>query len=385
MKAVHLELPNAEHRMCARHILGNWKRDSHDPQLERLFWKIARSYTLGDFTEHMNALKSYNQLAHQTLQATNPHTWSRAYFKVGSCCNDNLNNLNESFNKTIPEARRKPLLEMLEDIRRQCMVRTAKRSIIANRLKTRYTKRAHIAIETAIAKSQDCIRYMATGNVYEIDYHDCSYSVDMGLKTCGCGMWQLNGIPCNHVACVITSKKQKVDDYVSDYYTTIRWRKTYECSIRPVEGMKLWPMLNRLPVLPPPNRLGNRGRPSTYARRKSANESSSFSSKTKLSRARRVMTCSNCREEGHTKPRCSKPTVEPEPKRPRGRPKNDQVHFIVCLILYHIDSPRSQIFICSIREDHKVDHKLDHKIDGRMMHLLFLLLFFLSVSNYNCC
>ena len=105
------------------------------------------------------------------------------------------------------------------------MVRTAKRFIIVNRLKTRYTKRAHIAIETAIAKSQDCIRYMATGDVYEINYHNCSYSVDMGLKTCGCGMWQLNGIPCNHAACVITAKKQKVDDYVSDYYTTIRWRK----------------------------------------------------------------------------------------------------------------------------------------------------------------
>ncbi|XP_048604967.1 uncharacterized protein LOC111211463 [Brassica napus] len=324
VKAVHLELPNAEHRMCARHILGNWKRDSHDPQLERLVLEIARSYTLGDFIEHTNALKSYNQLAHQTLQATNPHTWSGAYFKVGSCCNDNLNNLNESFNKTICEAMRKPLLGMLEDIRRKCMVRTTKRSIIANRLKTRYTKRAHIAIETAIAKSQDCIRYMATGDVYEIDYHNCSYSVDMGLKTCGCGMWQLNGIPRNHAACVITAKKQKIVDYVSDYYTTIRWRKTYDCSIRPVEGMKLWPMLNRLPVLPPPNRLGNRGRPSTYARRKIANESSSSSSKTKLSREKRVMIFSNCREEGHTKPRCSKPSVPPEPKRPSGRPKNDQ-------------------------------------------------------------
>lgn len=123
------------------------------------------------------------------------------------------------------------------------------------------------------------------------------YSVAMGLKTCGCGMWQLNGIPCNHAACAITAKKQKVDDYVSDYYTTTRWRKTYEKSIRPVQGMKLWPRMNRLPVLPPSNRLGNRGRPSTYARKKSANESSSSSSKTKLSSDKRTMTCSNCREE----------------------------------------------------------------------------------------
>ena len=69
----------------------------------------------------------------------------------------------------------------------------------------------------------------------------------------------------------------------------------YKLKKKHVEGMKLWPMLNRLPVLHPPNRLGNRGRPSTYARQKIENESSSSSTKTKLSRENRVMTCSNCR------------------------------------------------------------------------------------------
>ena len=110
--------------------------------------------------------------------------------------------------------------------------------------------------------------------------------------------------------------------------------------------MKLWPMLNRLPVLPPPNRLGNRGRPSNYARRKSANESSSSSSKTKLSREKRVMTCSNCREEGHTKPRCSKPSVQPEPKRPRGRPKNDQVPFYCLSDFISISILENLKFLC---------------------------------------
>ncbi|CAA7044788.1 unnamed protein product [Microthlaspi erraticum] len=88
--------------------------------------------------------------------------------------------------------------------------------------------------------------------------------------------------------------------------------------------MKLWPRLNRLPVLPPPNRLGNRGRPSNYARRKSINEATSSSKKTKLTREKRIMTCSNCREEGNNKLSCSEPSAEPEAKRPRGRPKKNQ-------------------------------------------------------------
>lgn len=325
MKAIHNQLPEAEHRMCARHILGNWKRDNHDLELERLFWKIARSYTKGDYADNLEALRRYSQGAYDSLLKTNPPTWSRAFFKVGSCCNDNLNNLSESFNRTIREARKKPLLDLLEDIRRQCMVRTARRSIIANRLLTRFTKRVHTEIESAIEKSGECTRYMSTGDMHEIDLHGCSYRVEMRLRTCGCGKWQLNGIPCNHAACVIIAKKEKVDDYVSEYFTTRTWQQTYERGIEPVEGMKLWPRLNRLPVLPPPNRLGNRGRPNNYARRKSLNESSSKNTKTKLSREHRIITCSNCKEEGHNKLSCSNPSVEPQAKRPRGRPRKELV------------------------------------------------------------
>ncbi|XP_024011136.1 uncharacterized protein LOC112086444 [Eutrema salsugineum] len=235
VRAVHIELPEAEHRMCARHILGNWKRETHDIELERLFWKIPRSYTNGDYLDNLKALENYNKVAYDSLLRTNPPTWSRAFFKVGSCCNDNLNNLNESFNRTIREARRKPLLDLLEDIRRQCMVPTARRFIMANRLRTRFTKSAHAEIELSIDKSRDCKRYMSTNDVHEVDYHGCGYRVDMNKKTCGCGKWELVGIPCIHAAFVIITKKQKVDDYVSEYFTTLKWRQTYAKNIEPVE------------------------------------------------------------------------------------------------------------------------------------------------------
>ncbi|XP_022562643.1 uncharacterized protein LOC111208155 [Brassica napus] len=323
VNAVKNELPEAEHRMCSRHILANWKRDNKDLELERLFWKIAGSYTLGDYQEHMDTLKKYCSGAFNSLQKTNPNTRSRVFFRLGSDCNDNLNNLSESFNKTIREARKKPLSEMLEDIRRQCMVRNAKRAIIASHSKTKFTKKVHLEVEKTKEKAKDCIRYMACGNVHEIDDGGVAYSVDMDLKTCGCLKWQLRGIPCIHASCVITAKKLKMEDSVSKYYTSDMWRVTYSRGIRPVQGMKLWPRMNRLPVLPPPYRLGNRGRPSNYDRKKGANESSSSS--TKLGREKRMMTCSNCLDTGHNKTTCSNPTAEREPKRPRGRPRLQDV------------------------------------------------------------
>lgn len=191
VNAVKNELPEAEHRICARHILSNWKRDSKDPELECMFWIIARCYTKGNYEDALEALKKYNKGAHGTLLLQNPPTWSRAYFRQGSCCNDNLNNLCESFNKTIREARKKPLLDMLEDIRRQCMVRNAKRAIIASRLKTKFTKKAHTEIELKKEKAKDCKRYLACGNFHEIDHHRVTYSVDMNLRACGCMKWQV--------------------------------------------------------------------------------------------------------------------------------------------------------------------------------------------------
>ncbi|CAA7044351.1 unnamed protein product [Microthlaspi erraticum] len=352
VKAVKNVLPQAEHRQCARHIMENWKKDSHDRKLQELFWKIARSYTMGEFTDNMEALARYNPYAFATLQDTNPKSWSRAFFRIGSCCNDNLNNLSESFNRIIRQARKKPLLELLEDIRRQCMVRNAKRAIIAGRLKKRFTVRAHEEIEKMIAGSQFCIRYMARDDFHEVELNNDRYCVDMNTLTCGCKKWQMIGIPCVHAASVIIAKKRKVEDYVNDYYTTRMWQETYRRGIKPVEGMKVWPRLNRLPVLPPPWRKGNPGRPSNYARKKGKNESASKSSKTKLSRALRVMTCSNCKEDGHNKQTCENPFVESQPKRPRGRPKKYQEIHKLMAFHKHKESHKQKQF-----QNHKESHK----------------------------
>ncbi|XP_023638931.1 uncharacterized protein LOC111830653 [Capsella rubella] len=321
LNAVHDELPQAEHRLCARHILENWKKTNKDIELERMFWKIARSYTSASFAANLEELKKYNQGAYDSLQRTAPMTWSRAFFKLGSCCNDNLNNLSESFNRNVRESRRLPLLDFLTEVRRKCMERNAKRTILTNRWKKRFTPRTDKEIELNRQRAKDCRRYMTTGNLHEIEHGDDVYSVDMEKKTCGCGYWQLNGIPCMHAMCVITTTKLDLNDYVSDYYLSSRWRLLYKEGMKPVQGMKMWKRLGRLHVLPPPARF-NRGRPHGHARRKAPHESSS--NKNKLTRHGRIMTCSNCGKEGHNKTRCSNPPAPPQAKRPRGRPKKGE-------------------------------------------------------------
>jgi hypothetical protein len=59
----------------------------------------------------------------KAIMNTDPHHWSRAWFKLGSNCDSVDNNMWETFNKWIVEARYFPIITMLETIRRKVMVR----------------------------------------------------------------------------------------------------------------------------------------------------------------------------------------------------------------------------------------------------------------------
>ncbi|GJY00502.1 cellulose synthase [Tanacetum coccineum] len=68
-------------------------------------------------------IKTASAGAYQYLVDKDPCTWSRAYFKEGTNYDVVENGLSESFNSHIKNARRKPIIGMLEDIRSYVMTR----------------------------------------------------------------------------------------------------------------------------------------------------------------------------------------------------------------------------------------------------------------------
>ena len=43
IKAVNEIIPEAEHKMCARHIYANWKKQHRDKAFQKLFWACNKS------------------------------------------------------------------------------------------------------------------------------------------------------------------------------------------------------------------------------------------------------------------------------------------------------------------------------------------------------
>lgn len=293
-------LPNAEHRVCSRHVYGIWKKKFGDLDYKPFFWKVAYSYTKGEYKLHMDELLLYDREAYDALLAAEPEHWCRAFFsKTGRSANV-CNNLSESFNQTIKKAREFLLINMLETIRRQAMMRISRRFKRADKCIMQFPQRIAYVLEINRKNSKDCQIMVSSDNLYEVLVHDLSHEVSLRMGTCACGRWDLVGIPCNHAICVINDIRRKPEEYVVNYYKTPVWIDTYRDNIKPVNGELYWNKTGKGTIGVP----GFRKMPGRPKKKRIAPAHKSLSKPNITTRGKRTITCSNCKQVGHNKGTC---------------------------------------------------------------------------------
>ncbi|CAL8994222.1 unnamed protein product, partial [Prunus brigantina] len=108
--------PHAEHRHCLQHLFGNFYLEHRGLSLKRQMEAIARATTVSWFHAKMRKMLELSKPAHDWLAKKYPRHWSRAYFKSDSKCDMLMNNLCEALNRSIMDARDKPIMTMLEKI-----------------------------------------------------------------------------------------------------------------------------------------------------------------------------------------------------------------------------------------------------------------------------
>lgn len=104
-----------------------------------MFWGVAYSYTEGECEEKVQLVKAYDSATYSVLLDTEPERWCRAFFKEESHCADVHNNLSESFNTAIKMAKSKPVINLLDDVRRQAMRRISRRYLKTRKCDTTIT------------------------------------------------------------------------------------------------------------------------------------------------------------------------------------------------------------------------------------------------------
>ncbi|GKC37616.1 (R)-mandelonitrile lyase-like protein [Tanacetum coccineum] len=239
--------------------------------LENLFWKAAKATYPAKFERIMSEMKSVSMDSHKHLMERKLKSWSRAFFSTDKACDAVENGIGECFNALIVEARRKPIINMLEDIRLVTMERMQK-------MREKHEK-WNDGICPNIRKKFEIIK----------DLH----RVDERMMTCSCRAWQFSGIPCQHGCAAIYFLHKDPKDYISDWYGKHMFISAYSTYIEGMNGMDQWPTTEYTKPLPPVVKK-MLGRP-PHKRKRDAGEKDD-GNRTRLGRKGVIMHCFICKK-----------------------------------------------------------------------------------------
>lgn len=155
-------------------------------------------------------------------------------------------------------------------------------------------------LELSKKMSRECFSVYSGGMMFEVESGERSFVVNLGSRTCTCGMFQLSGIPCGHAVSAIWFHKHEPEDYVHEYYHRETYLRTYNMQIFPVPTNHEWLVSPQGPISPPMVKRTT-GRPKKQ-RKRTADE---LHGNTTGDIRRGVnVTCSRCLEKGHNQRSC---------------------------------------------------------------------------------
>ncbi|XP_062020892.1 uncharacterized protein LOC133737327 [Rosa rugosa] len=267
-------------KFCMRHMWTNFTKLFFGKEMKDEMWKCAKATTMPFYLRDMEEMKQLDEK-----------------------CDILINNLCESFNGWIREARGKPPLTMFEEIRVKLMTRIQLRRKKMQAYNGNICPKARKTLEKNKLKA--AIYYISTfngGHQAEVEnFGGSNNTVDLNLRTCSCQRWELSGIPCKHAVSAIFQKREESDDYVAECYLKKTYMAIYSNLIMHVNGMDLWSR-GEGPAMLPPQYTRQPGRPKTK-RIKDSSEMAQGSG-TKLGGVQKSLKCGNCRGLGHNIKTC---------------------------------------------------------------------------------
>ncbi|XP_057808742.1 uncharacterized protein LOC131023217 [Salvia miltiorrhiza] len=277
---VEAVFPGVPRGLCTYHLQKNLAR--YGANIVAMFQRAANSYRREIFYLHFGQLGLLqDKAAYRKLMDAQPSRWARSHCGVRRY-NFMTSNCAEVFNDRLRWGRRLPVCTLLEFVR----------TLVAHWFAERRSKamaRTHPLTEYAALKLDISVE---EGRIMECQ----KYVVDLRARSCSYHEFDLDLIPCSHVAAAIFKSKQSCIPYVSSYYTTETLCEMYSMDVNHIPHQDDWDVSLdvRTRVVGVPDNPKQSGRLRT-SRIPSAVESSTRSC---------VSVCSRCHQSGHYKSSC---------------------------------------------------------------------------------
>ncbi|KAH6786768.1 hypothetical protein C2S52_006320 [Perilla frutescens var. hirtella] len=187
------------------------------------------------------------------------------------------------------------MIEVVRDVIKKWFDERRAKSVTRDHILTEETyKKLYKQVEMGMA-------YDVRGNnahLFKVRKNERSFLIDLQMKTCECGEFQLDQIPCSHAAAAIRSARHEIYDYVDMNYKQVTLYLAYHEHVCSVPHQEEWTASSSFKVCPPKS-VPQAGHPKE-GRYRSAVEGSSR-------RPRRQQVCSRCGGTGHNKKKCTAP------------------------------------------------------------------------------
>ncbi|KAL5797313.1 hypothetical protein ACOSQ2_002133 [Xanthoceras sorbifolium] len=219
------DMPRAGSRYCFRHIVANFRATLKNLNMTEKLWATSRVGYATGFKEVMKSIKDDSVKAYDYLMKSDHNT----------------NNMSECFNSWIKDDREKPILTLMESLRRKFMVRFHEKWEEVKKFEDGISPYARGRINDNDKEGRKLHVFHGRGEYHEtIDTFNKKMLVNLKEKTCNCRLWEISGIPCEHALAAFSFNRQFTHESVHWYYSNEALKLTYGGNINPVPEEALW-------------------------------------------------------------------------------------------------------------------------------------------------
>ncbi|XP_048613453.1 uncharacterized protein LOC125587268 [Brassica napus] len=199
-KAIGTVYPQSAHGICIHYLLTNVVAFFKTKGLTALVEKASRAYMYTEFQERITEIFEMSPELGRYLREADVRKWARSLFP-GERYDIRTTNPAESINSVL---------------------RIPREYLVEKKIDRRIVKAKGFQVYKV-----DDFKSLVKGDIY-----DCH--IDLERRTCTCGKYNIEKIPCRHAIPAIYSRGMEVHRFTDGLYTTAAWRTAYAESINPI-------------------------------------------------------------------------------------------------------------------------------------------------------
>ncbi|KAH6771027.1 Alanyl-tRNA synthetase [Perilla frutescens var. hirtella] len=238
-------------RIVREELEGSYIKEFGE-ELKKKFWSCAWSSFREEFEDNLKLLGAVSKDAAEDFVSYNPHVFCRAFFSSRSKTECVDNNFCESFNASIRNARFKPIVSMLEEIRELAMTRLASNKEFVHKWASNWSPSCMDMYQENLERAFGCKVLFNGNDGYEVGDGDDRHVVRVDSRLCTCRRWDLTGIPCSHAIVAINHAKKDPKSFISAWYSKKAYMATYEMPMESLPNLKFMNVNSFEPCEPPP-------------------------------------------------------------------------------------------------------------------------------------